>query len=147
MINIIWNRSNLQQYILYLCIMVQVKKLLAFVLIKFILLGMFWQFSVITYFYLNQEAITDQYCVNKNEPEKNCHGKCHLEKVLNLTTENVNEEPQTFKTNVLLIFQSFEELNENPFFISASFEKINFPYLFSVKTFQLDKIYTPPKVA
>lgn len=41
-------------------------------------------------FYSNRAEITQKYCVNKEKPEKKCHGKCHLEKQLNVTSASEN---------------------------------------------------------
>jgi len=37
---------------------------------------------------LNKESITELFCVNKEQPELKCDGKCHLGKQLNETTDS-----------------------------------------------------------
>jgi hypothetical protein len=125
--------------------MARAKKLFAVVMIKFIVLGVCWQFIAITYFYLNQEEITEKYCVNKDEPQKNCHGKCHLDKVLNLENESINNDALTYSSSVILIFQSFDQLSTYTFLIDTKLPKTNSPYLFSVKTHYINKISHPPE--
>ena len=41
-------------------------------------LGM--KFGLIVYFKLNQESIALNYCENKDKPEMECNGQCHLKK-------------------------------------------------------------------
>jgi len=47
--------------------------------------GLMYQTATVIYFYSNQKEITEKYCENKTQPEKKCHGKCHLNKQLSLT--------------------------------------------------------------
>lgn len=37
-----------------------------------------YQSTVIVHFYINQEEIIANHCINKDLPELNCKGKCHL---------------------------------------------------------------------
>jgi|SRR5690606_3060628 len=50
----------------------------------------FQQAIVVMHFKLNQEAIEREFCINKNKPELQCHGVCHLKKQLQKTE---NSEP------------------------------------------------------
>jgi len=40
---------------------------------------------------MNIENITEKYCVNKEQPEKHCNGKCHLNKVIKQQSEKKND--------------------------------------------------------
>ncbi|VTR35104.1 hypothetical protein [Sphingobacterium thalpophilum] len=42
----------------------------------------FQQAILVMHFKLNQVAIEKAFCVNKNKPEMQCHGICHLKKQL-----------------------------------------------------------------
>jgi hypothetical protein len=47
---------------------------------------------------INQEQIIAEQCVNKNEPEKKCHGKCQLNaelKKVNPSTQSSEPAPET----------------------------------------------------
>lgn len=46
------------------------------------LLVSFQQALIIVHFKLNQKNIEQEFCVNKAQPELQCHGKCHLKKEL-----------------------------------------------------------------
>ena len=41
-----------------------------------------YQLSYFAYYELNIDYITAKYCVNKDKPEMQCNGKCHLMKEL-----------------------------------------------------------------
>ncbi len=46
-------------------------------------------------FEINQEAITELFCINKDKPEMHCEGHCHLEKQLQADRDHKHEEPGT----------------------------------------------------
>jgi len=74
----------------------------ALILILAFSVGLGYQTFTVGYFYWNRAEIAAEHCVNKDKPQLNCHGKCHLQK--QLTGENkVSEtgiksvpEPLTF---------------------------------------------------
>ena len=45
------------------------------------------QALLIVHFKFNQEVIEKKYCVNKDKPQLECHGKCQLKKQLTETEE------------------------------------------------------------
>lgn len=49
------------------------------------LLVAFQQALIIVNFKLNQKEIEKEFCINKDKPERQCHGKCHLKKELQKT--------------------------------------------------------------
>ncbi|MDY3351743.1 hypothetical protein PG357_07060 [Riemerella anatipestifer] len=61
---------------------VLVKKVLAYIMLAIIMLVSFQQSIVVVHFKLNQSFIEANYCINKDKPQMNCHGKCYLEKEL-----------------------------------------------------------------
>jgi hypothetical protein len=65
------------------------RKIVAILLLINLSLVGFYNLVQWTTFILNQEKITEQFCVNKEKPELKCNGKCHLAKQLE------NEEEQT----------------------------------------------------
>jgi uncharacterized low-complexity protein len=51
-----------------------------FLLLPLFLVGTF-HYSIVTFnFQLNQESITEEFCVNKDKPELACGGQCHFMK-------------------------------------------------------------------
>jgi len=56
----------------------------------------------LAYFELNIDYIIDTYCINKDEPEMACNGKCHLSKMITPT-----ETPAGDTKGVLHITEAF----------------------------------------
>lgn len=48
----------------------------------------FQQAIIVMHFKLNQETIEQKFCINKNKPELQCHGICHLKKQLQGTEKS-----------------------------------------------------------
>lgn len=60
--------------------------------------GLIYQTLTVVNFYSNRAEIAEKYCVNKEKPEKKCHGKCHLEKQLNVSVaSNQPEEKKSIQ--------------------------------------------------
>ena len=55
---------------------------------------------------LRQDFIAEHLCVNRDKPEEDCHGKCHLRKQLERQQQRQDEERQAASL-VLLIGGSF----------------------------------------
>lgn len=72
-------------------------------------------------FECNQEEITEQFCVNKNTINTNCHGKCYL---LNQIDDNHSSEQ--IKAPLLSIeYQIPHQLNASP---GTYVYEINYPF-------------------
>jgi len=56
------------------------KRLLVMLMILMSLLIGFQQAIIVVNFQFNRAAITAQYCVNKDSPERHCFARCYLEK-------------------------------------------------------------------
>jgi hypothetical protein len=56
--------------------------------------GLIYQTLTVVNFYSNRAEIAEKYCVNKEKPEKKCHGKCHLEKQLTVSTASKSSDAQ-----------------------------------------------------
>lgn len=81
---------------------------------------LWYSFSYIAYFKINQEEITEAYCENLSQPELKCNGQCHLAKQLSLWNESsAQEEMQGEIIGLKLIFSPVF-INSVPFY---SFKK------------------------
>lgn len=82
------------------------RKHISFLLIGAFLVGMLWQTVTIVHFYLNRQEIAETYCVNKDKPETNCKGQCHLNKQLEKTepTGQAEQEQQQPEAKSPLVF-------------------------------------------
>ncbi|RQP18446.1 MAG: hypothetical protein EAS52_05465 [Parapedobacter sp.] len=61
------------------------KQVVNVLMIALSLLIGFQQAIVVMHFNLNQKAIEQEFCINKNEPGLQCHGTCYLKKQLQKT--------------------------------------------------------------
>lgn len=84
---------------------------IASILLAFVLLGngMIQSWTWLNY-QLNRAAIEKKFCENRNRPELQCHGKCHLKKQLEKQEENRNpvvpagkgiSAPEAFSNNII----------------------------------------------
>ncbi|WP_425077021.1 hypothetical protein [Psychroserpens sp. S379A] len=53
------------------------------------------------YYQLNIDYIIETYCVNKEEPELQCNGKCHLSKQLQVVSTKTSNSSSNTISNVL----------------------------------------------
>ena len=78
-----------------------------------ILVASVWQATTVIHFYVNQDSIEKEFCENLDKPEMNCHGHCHLKKKLKINyLVDINVPRESSPKLGILLFQSFEELNE-----------------------------------
>lgn len=67
-----------------------------------------YKIAVITNYFLNQEAITNMYCVNKDKPSMKCNGKCHLNNKINIQEKSQNDNANNHPLESLKkIFENF----------------------------------------
>lgn len=77
-------------------------------------IGLVYQTITVVHFYCNREAIIQEFCVNKDRPQMNCHGKCHLEKQLtravkvDTKSDSVSPEPLSFWLYGVEVIKPFE---------------------------------------
>lgn len=55
----------------------------------------------VLYYQLNIDYIIETYCVNKEEPELQCNGKCHLAKQLQVVSNQTSNTDSNAIVNVL----------------------------------------------
>jgi hypothetical protein len=69
-----------------------VKKIIAVILLLVFTLQTFYTTAFTVWFYANRKAIAKELCINKNQPELKCEGKCFLNKQLKETSQHQDEE-------------------------------------------------------
>lgn len=74
------------------------------------LLTGFQQALIFVHFKLNQDAISREFCVNKNRPELECNGTCYLKKLL----EKAGEDPQPVSIMIHPWIDTFPSLTAEP---------------------------------
>jgi len=94
---------------------------------------------------MNQKEITEKYCENKDKPEMECCGKCHLEKQLN-KIETKEDSKSNFPLEIFKLksvevflvnsfsfyFHSFQTIELEPKAISYSIFPILKGFLISI---------------
>jgi hypothetical protein len=68
-----------------------VKSLLSCILILAICFQLSSKLIVIGWFLLNRVQLTELFCINKQQPQKECNGKCYLGSKLKETDENSSQ--------------------------------------------------------
>ena len=82
------------------------KHVTAYILILAIFLHLFSGIAVVVSFKINQDYIAEFLCINKDIPESNCNGGCHLKKELNEQQEHQDAIPQSENKNSEIQFFS-----------------------------------------
>jgi hypothetical protein len=103
------------------------------------------RYVVMIGFYVNQEYIAKNLCVNRNQPQLHCNGKCHLAKQLREEDRKEHESPWSKTDNRSEIF--YARLPDNnilkPAFTTL---RINYPLFFNigVPVDQPSAVFRPP---
>ncbi|MFC2175489.1 hypothetical protein ACFLR1_00790 [Bacteroidota bacterium] len=95
---------------------------------------------------INQSSIIANFCVNKEEPELKCNGKCHLKKQLKADTENKSETPATLSELVSFVLTVEEIAAFNFDFFMPETIAFNSPYLAGNYSNTLQSIFHPPQI-
>ncbi|MEA9413964.1 MULTISPECIES: hypothetical protein [unclassified Flavobacterium] len=102
-------------------------------------------FPVLDYI-INYDYIATELCENKNQPELDCKGKCHLKKELGKATEDdssSSSEKKSFPTGLDLLF--LEKINSFNFkLIFKSILKNDILPINLYSHFNIDLIFHPP---
>jgi len=61
------------------------------------------QLSILSMYWLTQDYIIKKFCINKDKPELQCNGKCHMK---DMVAENSEKESKTMShvENILPVF-------------------------------------------
>ena len=79
------------------------KKIFAYMMIVLITATSLQQLSILSMYWLTKDYITEKFCVNKDKPELQCNGKCHMK---DMVAENTEKESKTMShvENILPVF-------------------------------------------
>jgi hypothetical protein len=123
-----------------------------YIVISFFIASLFLsviiQYVILVDYVVDQENYIEKYCENKELPELNCNGTCHLAKELKLSvTENENSTSEEVYVSAISIF-SFQQLNQLDMSLSPNQDKLK---LYS-KDLRLTKdfisiVFKPPRLA
>jgi hypothetical protein len=104
-----------------------VKKALIYFVVTIVLIASIGKAFVVTAFFINQKAIAQTLCVNKNAPAKKCNGKCYLKKELAQVNSENKSEPQR---ESISIFEDFVWCqNDNAYLkMAVSISEVQIPF-------------------
>ncbi|UKM65692.2 hypothetical protein GSB9_02263 [Flavobacteriaceae bacterium GSB9] len=105
----------------YICRVKNSLTLTVFFLTTLILYNSFRVSATYTYYKLDPIGFIEALCVNKDKPEMECNGQCHLKKVAQSSTDDNNQPNQLLNFDELLLFnEGFFAYELNPIFLSAN---------------------------
>ncbi len=94
---------------------------------------------------VNYELITEVLCINKDKPEMNCQGSCHLTKQLQAANGNEEQgEPVQVESEILLL--SFIVADKSAYFFQLNELNISFPLIEEGESEEFAEILTPPPI-
>lgn len=50
--------------------------------------------SIVVHYWLNRDFIEQNFCINIDQPEMNCHGQCHMQKQISKVTVTFGDSSQ-----------------------------------------------------
>jgi len=103
------------------------------------------RYIVMFEFYINQEYVARNLCVNKDKPQLHCNGQCHLKKQLNEEDKRDNNNPERRADNKHEIFYdaSFSIADITPAYTTLSITHNN-PDRIGTPIDQSRTIFHPP---
>ncbi|NOQ75010.1 MAG: hypothetical protein GQ574_23555 [Crocinitomix sp.] len=121
------------------------KQHISIVLIALMLIGMVWQSFTLVHFYMNRAEIAEAYCVNKDKPDLNCNGQCHLKKQLEAAIPDQEESTTTQPSQTSILLFVFAETHQVASCDCPVHEEKQYPDgLNETKDF-VSEIYHPPQ--
>lgn len=105
------------------------------------------RYLVMFEFYLNQDFIAKNLCINRDKPQMQCNGKCHLKKQLTAEERKEQENPERRTDNKSEIFYANADLINNitPTVSTVSIHYYN-PASIGTPIDRVSTIFHPPGV-
>ncbi len=98
------------------------------------------------YFELNLDYIVKTYCVNKDNPQLQCNGKCHLSKKLGLENEKSGDKSTTALNLSSAFFPLyFQPISETEFAYKKIYKNLLFYYLNKAEIDFQHRLDRPPQ--
>lgn len=101
--------------------------------------------AVFISFKINQDYIEKYLCVNRDNPESECHGCCQLKKELEEQKETTSDMPDTQLKKVEI--QYFPSSSSHFKLFTSDSEGHNQPYQYAHYSTALKDIFHPPRTA
>lgn len=123
------------------------KTYLSYILFLALAIRPLYNVGYVTYFELNIDYIVETYCVNKEKPQLQCNGKCHLAKQLtnNTSSSSTNSYLTSFFEAFVPVY--FQEYKLSSFYKSAPIGSLNnWNYCSAFNSVFSDLLDPPPRV-
>ncbi|WP_303316641.1 hypothetical protein Q4Q34_07500 [Flavivirga abyssicola] len=123
-------------------------KLYPFILFFAFALRPAYNIGYVAYFQLNIDYIIETYCVNKEKPELQCNGKCHLANQLAVNSIDDTEDPSFLDSIFEAFIPVYFHKNTSHFSVAQFFIsfKNNWSYHNTFTTIVKDILIPPPQV-
>jgi hypothetical protein len=105
-----------------------------------------YNIGYVGYFELNIDSIVENYCVNKEKPELQCNGKCHLATQLGVKSNSSNKASilgSLFEAFVPVFFETYKSIS---FYNYKSNTKLSWCYNGYLTIVFIDQFDPPPQV-
>ncbi|WP_145667123.1 hypothetical protein [Chitinophaga polysaccharea] len=102
------------------------------------------RYFVMLDFYLNQEYIAKNLCVNRNKPAMHCNGKCHLSKKLKEEEKRDQDNPERKDHRSEIFYAAWLEPTSLTAAVPADIAHYPHPYCIGTPIDQPDTIFHPP---
>lgn len=122
-----------------------VKKVFSFIFLLLFLSASLHHATLLGIYLLNQDFITETFCVNKDKPELSCNGKCHLKDMAAMAEDNqaANSQLSIEFTMLPVFFERTEVYIPKPMVNSMNISHVIQVLLASYQ----DGAFHPPEIA
>ena len=104
------------------------------------------RYFVVLDFYLNQDYIAKNLCINRDKPKMHCNGKCHLKKKLREEDKKEQESPERNTDRYEIFYAAwYHQETPKPFVTSIPKDYV-FPYCIGAPVDQPTGVFHPPTV-
>lgn len=118
------------------------RRLIAPIFLSVFLMYTFSQVVIMLNYVINYEYISEVLCENKDKPELDCHGKCHLEKELKKDEQRKTDETRAI--NEIALYLSFHTVEAVLKTIPAERENDVFLYQSEHSNEHIHSVFHPP---
>jgi hypothetical protein len=121
------------------------KQLITIFLMMIWLCQLSGRYLVMFEYYLNQDFVAKNLCINRDKPQLQCNGKCHLKKQLSEEERRDKESPERRAENRTETFYaaSFDLISIAPLFTTIAVNYNN-PHCIGMPVDQSFTIFHPP---
>lgn len=102
------------------------------------------RYFVMLDFYLNQEYIVKNLCVNRNKPAMHCNGKCHLSKKLKEEDKRDQDNPERKDHRSEIFYAAWLEPASLTAAVTANIAHYPHPYCIGAPIDRPDAVFHPP---